>query len=203
MRATSIAVATLALVGLLAGAANALPAHKHVTLEADDGDTCLDQQAVDCFRVANGSLDGFEQGMRVHLTVENVGDNPHNAYVTEQANADNQTRDTSGDDAINGTDTADPGNTVEMAFTVPEDAEGLYLWCEVSGHEAAGMYLTADVAEASGSGDGNGTGSETGGEDDEGADDPDGDDGSQMIPAPGAGLLGLAGLAAALAVRRR
>lgn len=32
-----------------------------------------------------------------------------------------------------------PGESRTMTFTVPEDAEGVYLWCSVPGHEEAGM----------------------------------------------------------------
>jgi uncharacterized cupredoxin-like copper-binding protein len=194
MRGRSLPVLALAALVLAAGAAHALPAERHVTLEADDGESCLDQDALDCFREINDTLEGVPQGATVHLTVENVGDNPHNAYATEQASADEDTRDTSADDAINGTDTADPGSTVEMTFEVPDDADGLYVWCDVQGHEAAGMYLTADVENATA--EGNGT--DNGGQpvDDEGQ----APDGGSAVPGPSAPV---AALVAALAARAR
>lgn len=193
-------VAGLAIAALvLAGGAQALPADKHVTLEADDGDGCASDQKVDCFRVTNGSLDGFVQGMRVHVMLENVGDNPHNVYVTTSDEADENNVDTPADAAINNSDTIDPGESTNLTFTVPGDASGLYFWCDVDGHETLGMWLDASVSSAPADdedgtdGEANESGSNTS--------DGDGEDDGNPIPAPGLAILGLAGALAA-AMRR-
>lgn len=207
MRGALPVLATVALLAL-AGAAQAAPADKHIEMEADDGDGCLQEAKNDCFRVVNGtSLDGIEQGMLVHVVLENVGDSPHNVHVTESTNADDNNIDTSADDAINASDTVDPGETTDLMFAVPADGEGLYFWCDVGTHEATGMWLETDVAEpedpGAGDEDGNETGeqaNETAGEDEE---EDSGDDVGRFLPAPGPVATIAATLAGVLAVRRR
>lgn len=174
-----------------------------LTIEADDGDTCIEGQAANCFHVMEGSLDDLETGMLVNITLVNVGDNPHNIYVTEEENADTDTRDTSTDDAIGGSDTIDPGEETQFMFTIPDETESLYLWCDVGPHEVLGMYLTTDVEQVENDG-----GDQNGEEDtrdpaDDGDDeqDPDGDE-EQGIPFPG--LVPIVGtLALAAATKRR
>lgn len=203
MRVSSLAIGVLWLLAVLAVAAtaSALPADKHIALEADDGQGCVSEAKNDCYHVVNGTLEGFEQGMVVHVELTNAGSAPHNVYVTESANADPNNVDTSGDDAINGTDTISEGEETGMMFQVPEDAGGLYFWCEIDGHETLGMWLEADVAEISERNetnepsDNNGTGGEDGapGDDDSNGATGTGDEAdadSNLLPGPG--LIGLA-----------
>lgn len=144
-----VAVALIAVAALLTlPVAVAQQSATALTIEADDGDTCIEGQAANCFHVVEGSLDDLETGILVNITLVNVGDNPHNLYVTEEENADTDTRDTSADDAIAGSDTIDPGEETQFTFTIPDDAESLYLWCDVGPHELLGMYLTTDVEQA-------------------------------------------------------
>lgn len=202
MRSSWIVVGLMGAGLVLAGGVQALPADKHLTLEADDGESCTSDQKIDCFRVTNGSLDGFVQGMRVHVMLENVGDNPHNVYVTTSDQADDNNVDTPADAAINDSDTIDPGQSTNLTFTVPEDASGLYLWCEVGGHETLGMWLESSVEEAPEAG--NGTGETDGGDDSNMSDgDSDGEDDGNMIPAPGLAIVGLAAAIGAATRRRR
>lgn len=209
MRRALTAIAVVAVLGL-AGTATAAPADKHVYLEADDGTGCLQEGKNDCFRVTNDTtLDGFAQGDLVHVVLENVGDNPHNVYATETANADENNLDTAADDAINGTETVEPGETTDMMLEVPGEAQGLYFWCDVGTHEAMGMWLEADVAEAEDPGEddpghdhddhehGDGDAEEGGGE------DGSGDDVGRFLPAPGSLATLVAGLGAVLAARAR
>lgn len=203
------ALLALAIAALLAWApvAQAAPSDKHIEIEADDGEGCVQEAKNDCFRVVNGtSLDGIEQGMLVHVVVENVGDAAHNLYVTEEANADENNLDTASDDAINGSDTIDPGETTDLLFAVPADGEGLYFWCDVGPHEAMGMWLETDVAEAQNTTDDGGGSEDEGGNEttDEGADGTEGgDDPGRFLPAPGPIAALVAALGAALLVRRR
>lgn len=199
MRRSWIVAALLVAASLLAGAAQALPAEKHLTLEGDDGDSCTSDQKVDCFRVVNGSLNGFVQGMRVHVQLDNVGSNPHNVFVTTSDQADDNNVDTPADAAINSSETIDPGQSANLTFTVPDDAMGLYFWCDVDGHETLGMWLNATVATPVETGNGtNDTSAPSGANDSEA--DADGD--GNAIPAPGLGVVGLTGALAAAARRR-
>lgn len=198
MRPIAYVLAGVLLATMLAGAASALPADKHLTLEADDGQGCTSDQKADCFHVTNGSLDGFERGMRVHIKLENVGDNPHNVFAAKGSDADSNNVDTGSDAAINGSETIDSGESTNLTFTIPDDAEGLYLWCEVQGHETLGMWLEATVEPATNGTDGNATG-------EDGANGTDGnmtgEDDENGMPAPSALVLTAATLAA-LARRR-
>lgn len=196
----ALAIALIAAAALLTiPAALAQQPTTALTIEADDGDTCLESQAADCFHVVEGSPDDLETGMLVNITLENVGDNPHNIYVTDEENADTDTRDTSPDDAIAGSDTIDPGEETQFMFTIPDDTEGLYFWCDVGPHEALGMHLTTDVEQAPPEDP----------RDDQDDQPPDGDEGEetdgdeeQGIPYPGPTVL-LTILTLAAMVKRR
>lgn len=203
------------LAALFAAPASALPADKHIEVEADNGQGCLGDLKTDCYRVTNGDLDGFEQGGTVHVMLTNVGDTGHNMFVTTQANADSNNVDTSADDAINGTKTIDAGASTNLTFTIPDDAEGLYFWCDVQTHEAGGMWLEADVSEATADdssddgNDGDQTGSDDQNGDTDGADGGSGDGEDEPSGVPGFGLaativvaLGLAGLRRRAEARR-
>lgn len=199
MRRSWVVLGSLIAATFLAGAASALPADKHLTLEGDNGQGCVSDQKVDCFRVVNGTLDGFVQGMRVHVTLENVGSAPHNAFVTSSADADSNHVDTPASAAINSSDTVEGGESTNLTFTVPSDADGLYFWCDVQGHEAGGMWLNATVSAPAD--DANGTDGTSPPPSGNGTDGDDGGDDESTIPGPGALLL--TGAATLAAVARR
>lgn len=207
MRGSWLAGLLIASLLAFAGSAGALPADKHLVVEADNGQGCEDPAKNDCYRVTEGSLDGFEQGMDVHVMLENVGSAAHNIFVTESANADENNLDTAGGDAINSSATIESGETTNLTFTVPADAEGLYFWCDVDTHEALGMWMETDVAEAEQPAEDNtsasddGSGNETGTDPDE--DESSGDDVGRFLPAPGPLAALVAGLAAAFVARVR
>lgn len=205
MRGSWLGPLLVAALLVASGSALAVPADKHLIVEADDGQGCLMEAKNDCFRVVEGSLEGFEQDTSVHIMLENVGSTAHNLFVTEAANADPMNLDTAGEDAFAETETIDPGETANLTFVVPQDAGGLYLWCDVQTHEALGMWLETDVAEASDPGGSEDPASEDESSDEEpGTDDNDADSGdnvSRFLPAPGAIAALTAGLAAALVAR--
>jgi len=205
MREALLALAFLTVLGL-AGTASAAPSDHHVELEADDGDGCLQETKTDCFRVVNGtSLDGIRQGDVVHVVVRNVGDATHNLHVTDAANASEDHVDTPADAAFAATDGIGAGEQADLTFTVPEDADGLYLWCDVGTHEAGGMWLETDVAEAAPAEDE--TSEEPDGDEppseDTGSEDDSGDNVGRFLPAPGAAAALAATVGAAALVRRR
>lgn len=111
-------------------------------LEArDDPDDCTDDRYM-CLTVVDGSLEALEPGASVNLTLRNEGTTHHNAYVTTAAKADPDHEDTPGDARFAGTrEEVESGETASVEFTVPEDAEGAYIWCDVTGHETSGMWL--------------------------------------------------------------
>lgn len=114
-----------------------------LTLEArDDPDECSGDGQYMCLVVVDGSLEALQPGASVNLTLRNGGTTHHNAYVTTAAGADPDHEDTSADARFAGTrEEVESGETATVEFTVPEDAEGAYIWCDVTGHETSGMWL--------------------------------------------------------------
>lgn len=194
-RSWLIALGLLA-AGFLAAPGSAAPADVHVTLTATEGPDCDPTTAeAACFIVSNGSLSDLPAGGTVHLMLENTGQLDHNAFVTDAANADENNLDTAGDDAVASTDTVSAGGNTSVTFTVPSDADELYIWCDIQGHEPLGMFMTASVGPAVSDG---GDGADGG--DDDGS---EGDD-ANPLPAPGAlALAGAAGIAVLAEARRR
>jgi plastocyanin len=161
-----------ATVALVAAAAPALAqADASVTIEAPA--EC--QETTFCYEVAEGSLDEIEPGDDVEITFRNQASAEHNLWVADLADV------TPGDgsepeDGLNGTEQIAEGEEATVTVTAP-DGEGLYLWCDVPGHEQGGMYIEAPYeSEASG---------------------------GQQSPAVGPAALAAVLGAAALAVRRR
>lgn len=82
---------------------------------------------------------------------------------------------TPADAALASSGRVEPGGSREAGdLAIPADAEALYVWCALEGHEAAGERLTVPLAA------------------------PHADD-EEAVPAPTLGLWGLAALALALA----
>lgn len=188
----------LLVVGVLLTAAG-LASARTLVLEGTEAPACP-LGKLDCFLVVEGELDGLVPGEVVDVTLRSAGNAPHNVFVTTSDQATEDPRDTPASAAFASSETAGPGEEVNFAFTVPTDAEGLYLWCDVGNHETLGMYLTASIAgaapetggdETDDAGNGTGAGNETG------PTDPQGED----IPLPP--LITLFALLAAVAVLRR
>lgn len=188
-----LALAALAVLILLAPTGAAVT---QVTMAAQEGPDCpTTEQKLYCLTVTEGQLDGVQQGELVQLSLINEGQAPHNVYVTTADNADTGTRDTPADAAFANTSTIGEGEETNASFTVPSDAEALYLWCEVGNHEALGMWIEVSVEPAQDAGngtddDGGGVGDAGDGDDREQAPDED-TDGIPVPPwAPLVALLG-------------
>lgn len=108
-----------------------------------------------CFSVEQGNLDDIGPGTEVEVTFRNQGENGHQFWATTKANADSTNQDTSTDTALGGTqDTVSPGSTASVTFTIPDDAQGFYFWCDVGNHESQGMWILHDIEGADGAGGG-------------------------------------------------
>lgn len=118
-------------------------------------------------------------GETVELFFYNDDDEVHEIFVTTEDEADPDRSNTSTEDAIAH---AGPRTANRSAsggeFTVPEDAEALYVWCWLDDHEAEGERIVLQV-------------------DPPHAEDPDG------APGPGAVAVGVELLLAALWGARR
>lgn len=171
-----ILVATLAF-GLLLLAPPAV-AHEdavHISVEARESN-CTGTRDL-CFEVTQGNLDDIGPGTQVEVSFRNQGNTGHQFWATTKANADPSNQDTSTSSALGGTqDPVSPGNQATVTFTIPDDAEGFYFWCDVGNHEAQGMWILHDITPADGGGN---------------------------SPSLGVPLVLLAGLGLAFALRRR
>lgn len=118
-------------------------------------------------------------GETVGLHFYNDDDEVHEIFVTTNASADPERSNTSTEDALA---RAGPVTSNRSAsggeFTIPEDAEALYLWCWIDEHEAEGEVLRVPLQPAH----------------------EDGDE-TEAIPASGPALL--LALGVGLALRRR
>lgn len=187
-----LCVAALAAWGLSAGAAAQDGQTVSVTATAGEQDDCPSGDTY-CWLVEGA--EGIEPGDTVEVTVVNPSDNSvaHNFYVMFGAPAETGGN-TDGSAADHSTDDVAPGEETTLSFEVPEDADEIYGWCDVAGHEQLGMWELWEIG-ASGGGDGGDGGMDGNGTDGDGAD-----------ASPGLGLLAALagmGLAAAALARRR
>lgn len=129
------------LLGLLAsplvGTASAHGGTDSVTIEARDSG-CSGSQY--CYVVTEGSLANATAGEQVEIVFKNAGSIEHNLHVTTLSQADDANENTAGSAAFANTTNIESGNQTTLQFMVPSGANGLYLWCDVSGHEGLGMY---------------------------------------------------------------
>lgn len=179
----------VAVVALLAGAMPAAAQGEDVSLTIEAMEVCDGDEAF-CLEVVEGDLESVAPGDRVTVTYRNEGNTTHNLYVVASGDADPTHADTSSDNATAGTDgDVEPGAEATFDFVAPEEASGLYYWCDVAGHEPQGMWLEAEYATS-----GNETANET---EPAGAPFGGGGGGGDETPTEGAPSLGALFVAAA------
>lgn len=131
-----------------------------LTIEAyDDADECEGDRSY-CYEVEEGSVDAIEPGASVEITLVNEGSIEHELVVTPLSAADPDRSDTDESDGIDEIEPIGPGERATETFEIPEDADGVYLWCDIGAHEQLGMWIAHGFAEQDGNGapgeDGNG-----------------------------------------------
>lgn len=88
----------------------------------------------------------LQPGDRVDLAFFNEDDTSHTVMITTGDQADSSHQDTPKSAALASTPSvAAGGSSTENLFTVPEGTSSLYVWCDVSGHEGAGMWLEVPI----------------------------------------------------------
>lgn len=96
-----------------------------------------------CYTIQEGDLADLRPGSTVSLTFENNDTTVHNVYVAPLDEGDPNRAATHPENAIASTADLAPGQQDRITFTAPEDASGLYIWCDIGAHEAQGMHLEA------------------------------------------------------------
>lgn len=149
---TGILVVVALLLGGLATLPTATANGDDITLEAVEGD-CGDDSF--CWSVAHGSLDSLQPGATVTIEVVNPEENgaEHNLHVADLADA-SEGEGTDASVAFAMTGDLMPGESETITVTVPDDVDGVYLWCDIPGHEESGMYESVGGGNGD---DGNGT----------------------------------------------
>lgn len=100
-----------------------------------------------CYEVVAGDLGDLEPGATVHVTFRNMGEVPHELAMARMEEAD-PGGDTAESSAFFEIEPIAAGAEEEANFTVPRDTVGLYFWCDIAGHEALGMWMLQEFAEA-------------------------------------------------------
>lgn len=142
-----------------------------------------------CFEHA---VDGqLTPGTEISFTFVNAEENqaPHNLYVTLDQDYDEDNAQSDAAEAEGNTEDLPPGEEATFTVMLASNAQQIYYWCDVVGHESLGMWGTIPVESANG-----GTGDDT----------PPGD-GEEESGSPGPGALALLAAAAlgAVALGRR
>lgn len=154
MRATRLILA-LAVLGLM-GAAFLPTAASHdgpsITVVAPPSDECPQGKSF-CLEF-NNQVPAFGPGDVVDLVFYNDDSTTHSIMITTASQADQSHQDTPQNAALSFTGNVEAGSSSsENTFTVPDGVSTLYVWCDVSGHEAGGMWIEVPVSGAT-SGDG-------------------------------------------------
>lgn len=144
VRPAFVPVAALVLVALLAGTASAQNTTQ-LTVEARED--C--PETTFCFEIT-GALEDAEPGDVLDITLVNPEDNlqVHNVHLalSSEANVGEEEEATEPRVAFASTEDVSPGNETTLSAEIPEDAEGVYLWCTIRAHEQQGMFRDAELA---------------------------------------------------------
>jgi hypothetical protein len=121
-----------------------------MAIEAREGGACPGSNEF-CFEVVEGNVADIGPGTQVEIIFRNDGAATHTLDVTTYANRDPGHTDTSPDGELAGSGDISGGDATTIQFTVPADAEGIYFWCDVSGHEQLGMWMESSFSGQEGS----------------------------------------------------
>lgn len=143
VRTASVAVAALVLVTLLAATAGAQNTTQ-LTVEARED--CA--ETTFCFEIT-GDLEDAEPGDVLDITLVNPEDNlqEHNLHLALSSEANvGEEEATEPRVAFASTEDVSPGNETTLSVEIPEEAEGVYLWCTIRAHEQQGMFRDVGLA---------------------------------------------------------
>lgn len=113
---------------------------QRLRLVADDAGCA---EAARCFE-AEDVPEPLRAGTNLTITFENAGSEEHSVYVTTVAQADTDRSRTPASAAVTEIGPIAPNETANATLEVPS-ADALYLWCDLDGHEADGMWIEVPV----------------------------------------------------------
>lgn len=142
----SALLGTTAVALLVLATAVATAATIETTFTALDGpDACGEDDF--CWDVP---VTGVAPNSTLNLTVVNGGQDAHNFYVDWDGDFDETNTDSDPQAAEANLDRLESGDSGDISFTVPADAEQLYIWCDIPGHEELGMFSFVAVGTPTG-----------------------------------------------------
>lgn len=100
-----------------------------------------------CFELVEGQLEGLEHGHGIRIVAENADEEPHSVHVARLDDADPDRAATPANVSFASTDTVPPGEQGVLAFAPPIQTQGIYLWDDLDGQEARGLWLAVPYGE--------------------------------------------------------
>lgn len=100
-----------------------------------------------CFKLVDGTASSLASSGTVNVTFENRGSTPHEVAFANLSAADPEHDDTDETDAFARIPETSPGETKQRTIQVPQQAQGVYLWCGIPNHERFGMWLKAQPGQ--------------------------------------------------------
>lgn len=127
------------------------PGNRTVTIEAHDRPSeCPDDWSM-CLRpLGDPPFYDVKPGDLLLIVFMNRGSANHTLKVTTGQMDDPHSVDTPESAALAGTERVASGGSANFTFTAPKDSSELYFWCDLPGHEEAGMWLWKQIRSVSG-----------------------------------------------------
>lgn len=147
-------VASLILIPLALLPSATAQADTSLVIEAYDQDGECPGERTYCYEIEEGSLDAIAPGSSVEITLVNEGEIEHELAVAPLEAADPDREQTSESDSIGEIPPIEPGERETATFEIPENATGVYLWCDIGAHESLGMWLAQSFSEDTAGADG-------------------------------------------------
>lgn len=130
------------------------PRNLTVTMEAHDRPSECPEDAFErsmCLRpFGDPPITSVRPEDVLRIVFLNRGSSNHTLNATTGQMDDPHRVDTPGSVALAGTNRVAPGGSANFTFTAPKGASSLYFWCDLPGHEEAGMWIWTQIVDATG-----------------------------------------------------
>jgi plastocyanin len=145
---TTLVLLTLALLAAIPSAA----AQERVEVTVEARQDCPGDDEL-CLKVTKGALNDLAPGTSATITFRNQAGQEHNLHAAALNEADVSHQDTKAEIALGHTNLTVKKNASDaFTFDVPDNAVGIYLWCDLASHETQGMWLEKRFDKETGAG---------------------------------------------------
>lgn len=118
-----------------------------LVVEAYDQEEECPEDRTYCYEIESGSLDAVDAGSSLEITLVNEGEIDHELVVAPLELADPEREETSEEEGLGEIAPLEPGEQATATFEIPENATGVYLWCDIGAHEQLGMWRAQSFSE--------------------------------------------------------